>query len=105
MSKGIHKKYEVTRTDGSSKPGAKHDDCAYFVLDLNCDEHALVALEAYAKSCRKDKPELAADIDEILSNAYVPCGCREASCPHSFGQAFMGESQMAHRMMRRASRR
>lgn len=66
---GIHRKYVVTRTDGEHAPGRRHGDCAYFVLDLNCDPHALVALKAYAKSCRKDKPALAADIDHILEPA------------------------------------
>jgi hypothetical protein len=98
---GISRKYDVQRTDGSSGPGGKHESCAYFVLDLEHDEFAPAALEAYAKACRKTHPELAKDLEAILANAYQPCGCREASRPHSFGQAFQGESQMAHRLMNR----
>jgi hypothetical protein len=100
-TKEIHRKYEVKRTDGSSGPGGKHEDCAYFVLDLDHDEFAIPALKAYAKACKKTKPELASDIEAILANAYRPCGCREASCPHSLAQSWQGEGVMAHRLMNR----
>jgi hypothetical protein len=62
-SKGIYKKFIVTRTDGTSKPGKKHYDCGYFVLDLDHDPHAIVALKAYAESCKADGyHELAQDL-------------------------------------------
>ena len=95
----LHPKYTITRTDGSSAPGGKHDGCTYFVLDLSCDEHAIAALKAYAKSCRKENPALAADLDEVIANAPVRCGCREAYCPHTpmFGPD--GHAQMAELIM------
>ena len=101
----IHRKSVVTRTDGSSAPGGKHEDCAYFVLDLEHDEFAITALKAYAKACRKTQPKLASDIDHILESAVTPCGCREAGCPHSLSQSWQGESQAAHRLMNRSPRR
>lgn len=101
----IHRKYVVTRTDGSSGPGGKHEDCAYFVLDLECDAFAIPALKAYAKACRKEQPALASDIDHIIESAVIPCGCREAACPHSLSQSWQGESQAAHRLMNRSDRR
>lgn len=59
---GLFRKYIVTRTDGSDKPGGKHENCEYFVLDVGHDKHAPAALLAYAKSCKATHPELAADL-------------------------------------------
>lgn len=52
---GLYRKFNIERTDGSSRPGEKHADCRYFVLDLNHDQHSISALVAYAKSIRKMK--------------------------------------------------
>ena len=60
--RGVYKKFEVRRTDGKDRPGEKHHHCAYFVLDLDHDPHAIPALKAYAQSCRATYPELAADL-------------------------------------------
>lgn len=60
--RGLYQKYEVRRTDGSDK----HKHCEYFVLDLNHDKHARKALKAYAKSCEKEYPHLAADLRKKL---------------------------------------
>lgn len=62
-TRGIYHKFNVTRVDGSSAPGGKHDGCFYFVLDLDHDPHAKAALKAYADSCRNEYPKLAADLD------------------------------------------
>lgn len=61
-SKGLYHKFDVTRVDGSSEPGGKHDGCDYFVLDLTHDQHAVAAIRAYAQSCEKDYPLLAVDL-------------------------------------------
>lgn len=63
---GLYNKFTVTRTDGASEPGGKHDGCDYFVLDLTHDPHAIPALKAYADSCRAIYPLLAADLDAKL---------------------------------------
>jgi hypothetical protein len=60
--KGLYEKFSVTRNDGRSAPGEKHDGCEYFVLDLSHDKHAMPALAAYAQSCADEFPELAADL-------------------------------------------
>ncbi len=101
MIAGIHRKYEVKRTDGSSEPGREHAECAYFVLDLACDEFAIPALKAYVRACKKTKPELAADLQAIIDTPSTRCHCREVGCPHSLGQALMpdGPSGQAHVMM------
>ena len=109
MRDGIHRKYSVTRTDGSSAPGGKHERCAYFVLDLEHDEFAVPALKAYAKACRKTHPDLAFDIGAIVqqheARLAVRCHCREASCPHSIGHAFVKTaSDTAHDLMNRNKR-
>ena len=66
-TKGIYNKFEVTRTDGSSRPGKKHEHCRYFVLDLDHDPHANAALMAYAASCAKTHPVLAGDLLAIVA--------------------------------------
>lgn len=60
--RGLYNKFNVTRTDGSSGPGGKHESCMYFVLDLAHDPHAMPALTAYANSCERDYPKLAWDL-------------------------------------------
>ena len=59
----LHGKYRVERIGGT--PG-KHDDCRYFVLDPQHDEHAAAAMRVYADAVRPTLPGLAADIDEWL---------------------------------------
>jgi len=61
-TRGFYDKFLVTRTDGQSAPGRKHHGCAYFVLDVDHDPHAVAALRAYADSCEADYPLLARDV-------------------------------------------
>ena len=63
--RGLYGKFNVTRTDGRSAPGEKHENCMYFVLDLTHDKHALPAIEAYIKSCGSQFPYLAEDLRVI----------------------------------------
>lgn len=100
--RGIYRKFQIERTDGSSAPGGKHEHCSYYVLDLEHDDFALPALRAYAKACRKTHPALADDIDTIVETLPVSCGCREAMCPHTpmFGPS--NASEMANDLMTRA---
>ena len=65
---GVYNKYHVQRTDGRDVAGEKHESCAYFVLDLTHDPHAVPALRAYAESCRKTHPQLAIDIWETVGS-------------------------------------
>ena len=64
-TRGLFPKFTVTRRDGSSAPGAKHDACNYFVLDVTHDPHAIRALRAYADSCEGEYPQLAHDLREL----------------------------------------
>lgn len=61
-NRGLYRKYEINRTDGSSRPGGRHDGCAYFVLDLVHDQFSGPALLAYADACEKQFPQLAEDL-------------------------------------------
>ena len=64
---GLYQKYHVTRTDGSSAPGGKHEKCRYFVLDLVHDEeYARAAIDAYIKACQTKYPALAGDLEHIF---------------------------------------
>ena len=65
-NRGIFRKFIVKRTDGQDAPGMKHCACRYFVLDLDHDPHANAALEAYTESCKEDRPQLAAELREVL---------------------------------------
>ena len=69
--RGLYRKFKVERTDGQSAPGKKHERCRYFVLDLEHDEFAPVALEAYASKCREEFPKLAEDIGRQLRGENV----------------------------------
>ena len=59
----------VTRTDKTDQSGDKHENCSYFVIDVDHDPHAEVALRAYAKSCRGKHPQLAQDIEGMFVNS------------------------------------
>lgn len=97
-SRGVYRKYKVTRTDGSSRKGGKHENCAYYVLDLEHDEFALPALRAYAKACKKQFPALAKDLLDIL-DAPRPCGCRAVGeCLHQFFPKTPNE-KLAHKLV------
>lgn len=63
----IYQKFTVTRTDGSFEQGGKHYHCFQFVLDVDHDPFALPALTAYANACRKTRPELAKNVERIVS--------------------------------------
>ena len=62
MDVGIYRKFVVSRTDGSSCVGGKHETCAYFVLDWQHDPFAVPAARAYADACEATYPALAADL-------------------------------------------
>lgn len=65
----IYHKFNVSRTDGSSEPGGKHQNCRYFVLDISHDPFAQYALKAYADACEKTYPMLAEDIRDTWLTA------------------------------------
>ncbi len=70
--RGLYEKYTVTRTDGSSASGEKHEHCYYFVLDTDHDPHAKPALLAYADSCEQQYPELARDLRGLARRMRGP---------------------------------
>jgi len=67
--KRLDDRYNVTRADGRSAPGEKHDGCAYFVLDLTHDRYTVPAVRAYADAVRLEHPGLAADLDALIVDA------------------------------------
>lgn len=69
---GLYRKYNVTRTDGKGAAGEKHDGCDYFVLDLQCDPHAIPAIRAYAASAKADGyHQLAYDLRQRIGDIPV----------------------------------
>jgi hypothetical protein len=68
---GLFEKFHVRRTDGRDAPGEKHHGAEYFVLDLTDDPHAIPALAAYADSCERDYPLLAADLRAKIAGAIT----------------------------------
>lgn len=70
---GLYRKFEVRRVDGSDAPGGKHHGCRYFVLDVDHDAFAPIALGAYAAACEDTHPKLARDlIEEWGASAMNP---------------------------------
>lgn len=65
---GLYAKYTVVK---NYDPEGKHDDCMFFVLDVDHDPHAVPALLAYAASVRDSNPELASDLDRLAGEAHV----------------------------------
>lgn len=63
---GLYHKFEVARTDGSSGPGGKHEQCYYFVLDVDHDPYARPALLAYADACEDEYPMLSSDLRSLF---------------------------------------
>jgi len=84
-NKGLYQKYRVERTDGSSAPGGKHEKCRYFVLDLDHDPHAKLALKGYVISCRQYYPELAKDLDDVIDELERRKQSNPPSLPRSTG--------------------
>ncbi len=55
-------KYIVMKTDGTEiKKGSK-----YFVLNVNSDKHAIVAMKAYAESIREENKALYKEVLEYI---------------------------------------
>lgn len=78
-TRGIYEKYKVERIDGQQRKGEKHHQCRYFVLDLDHDPHARLAIKTYADSCRYLRPQLAIDLDAVAAECWGFCrGCRKA---------------------------
>ena len=72
-NKGLYRKFhEVKRADGRDLPGEKHENCRYFILDIDHDPHARAAIEAYAKSCKEEYPLLALDLEKWLKGEPWP---------------------------------
>lgn len=68
--RGLYEKFLVCRADGRDRPGEKHAECRYFVLDLDHDPHAIAAISAYADSCSADGfQNLADDLNKIVFEA------------------------------------
>lgn len=61
-ARGFYNKFTILREDGSDRPGDKHENCSYFVLDLTHDKYAWPALAAYENACIDEYPLLAADL-------------------------------------------
>lgn len=64
QERGLYRKFKVTRCND---PEGKHDECEYFVLDLQHDQFARAALRAYVDACQTEFPALAADLCALLA--------------------------------------
>lgn len=69
-ARGIYRKFEVFRVDEEAQ--LRHTDCRYYVLDLDHDKYARVAIAAYAAACAEQYPKLASDLlDEVRNPGSV----------------------------------
>jgi hypothetical protein len=78
-TRGLYRKFEIRRTDGSSEPGGRHEGCTYFVLDIEHDKHAKAALEAYAKDCLEERPMLSKDLLSVVNAMELGMGNSHAA--------------------------
>ena len=87
-TKGLYDKYRVTRTDGSSEPGGKHESCRYFVLDLNHDRFARPALIAYIRACAYEYPKLAQDLRALVGKTALGAPGKETLAEDDLAEIF-----------------
>lgn len=66
--RGIYGKYIIQKADGSRLD----PEACYFVLRLDTDRAARIAMAQYARSCRKENPTLADDIERCLEELSKP---------------------------------
>lgn len=69
--RGLHSKYEVRKVED---PTSKHDDCRFFVLDIDHDVHARRALRLYAAAVGFQNPELFHDLHRLLDEVEADRG-------------------------------
>lgn len=67
--KGLYWKYRVEKADGR----VIDDGAKYFVLRIDTDPHARVALKAYAESVSTENPELSKDLEDWLKCLSENC--------------------------------
>ena len=67
--RGLHEKYIVQRTDGSTADGRKHEHCRHFVLDVDHDPLAGPCLNLYADLCESAYPQLARDLRKLTGGS------------------------------------
>lgn len=67
MSKGLHDKYIATKTDGLPVD----PDARYFVLRIDTDLCAWLALNTYAKAVEQENKELANDLFRMLRDVQA----------------------------------
>lgn len=71
-SRGLYRKFMVSRSDRRDAPGEKHHGCRHFVLDLDHDRYALAALGAYAEACKEEYPNFSFDLKQTLDSRLHP---------------------------------
>lgn len=70
--RGLYPKFfPPERADGEHNPGGKHDGCDYFILDLEHDEFAIPAIQAYALACAREYPKLSVDLMRKVRYAHA----------------------------------
>jgi len=98
---GIYEKFVVTRTDGSSEPGGKHEHCRYFVLDISHDPFAIPALRAYAEACAAESPVLSVELHTLVS-AQLKAAESQATnnairpCPYRIEERYADNGALSH---------
>jgi hypothetical protein len=67
MTQGLHDKYIVTKVDGSPVD----PEAQYFVLRLDTDPSARLALRTYITQCAYKRPQLALDLKHWLRDIVL----------------------------------
>lgn len=81
---GLYEKFYVTRNDGSTDPGGRHEHCEHFVLDLTHDAAARAAARCYADLIEIDNALLASELRQLVraaEEAHAGQPCATVGCP------------------------
>jgi len=72
---GLKLKYDIRHADGREVD----PEAQYFVLRIDKDPNALVALSAYMQSVAFDNPQFASDLEDWHSECWSKLGPKEQS--------------------------
>jgi len=100
-NRGIYRKFFVSRVDGSSGIGGKHEHCFHFVIDVDHDPYAGAALMAYAEVCAEEHPKLSEDLKKIVNKittisnarAFLEEAVENGTDPETLWAWFQGEKE------------
>jgi hypothetical protein len=93
---GLYRKFDVYRKDGKDAPLEKHHGCRYFVLDLDHDPFAPLAMLVYAIACSETHTTLYEDIMKMYPKEEIPTKVRDWIMDTVSPVNYLADSQQAY---------